>query len=43
MTREEIEKIEKKCDQFRLLQKGNFYPEDSTSGTATPQDATKTT
>lgn len=43
MTREEIEKIERKCDQFRLLQKGNFYPEDSTSGTATPQDATKTT
>jgi len=27
-----IEKIEKKCDQFRLLQKGNFYPEDISKG-----------
>ena len=38
--REEIDKIEDRCDQFRLLQKGNFYPEDSTSGATSPQDAT---
>lgn len=41
LSREEIEKIEKKCDQFRLLQKGNFYPEDTTSGATTSQDATQ--
>lgn len=41
LTRDEIDKIEKKCDQFRLLQKGNFYPEDSTGGATSPQDATQ--
>lgn len=41
LTKEEITKIEDKCDQFRLLQKGNFYPEDSTVGSATSQDAKK--
>ena len=41
LSRDEIHKIEKKCDQFRLLQKGNFYPEDSTGGTTNPQDATQ--
>lgn len=41
LSREEIEKIEKKCDQFRLLQKGNFYPEDVTGGATTSQDATQ--
>jgi len=41
LSREEIEKIEKKCDQFRLLQKGNFYPEDSSGGAASSQDATR--
>jgi 20S proteasome alpha/beta subunit len=41
LTWDEIDKIEKKCDQFRLLQKGNFYPEDSTGGATTPQDATQ--
>ena len=39
LSRDEIDKIEKKCDQFRLLQKGNFYPEDSTGGATNPQDA----
>src|SRR3989344_2500040 len=32
LSLDEIEKIEKKCDQFRLLQKGNFYPEDISKG-----------
>lgn len=41
LSREEIEKIEGKCDQFRLLQKGNFYPEDSRSGSTTTKDETK--
>jgi len=41
LSREEIEKIEKKCDQFRLLQKGNFYPEDTSGGATTSQDATQ--
>lgn len=41
LSREEIDRIEKKCDQFRLLQKGNFYPEDSTGGAVSPQDATQ--
>lgn len=39
-SRDEINKIENKCDQFRLLQKGNFYPEDMTSGAINSQDAT---
>lgn len=43
LSREDIDKIEKKCDQFRLLQKGNFYPEDSTGGVTKPQDATRST
>ena len=41
LSRDEIDKMEKKCDQFRLLQKGNFYPEDSTGGATSPQDATQ--
>lgn len=41
LSRDEIDKMEKKCDQFRLLQKGNFYPEDSTGGSSSPQDATQ--
>ena len=41
LSHEEIEKIEKKCEQLRLLQKGNFYPEDVSGGTATSQDATQ--
>jgi len=41
LSHEEIEKIEKKCDQFRLLQKGNFYPEDTSGGATTSQDATQ--
>lgn len=41
LSRDEISKIESKCDQFRLLQKGNFYPEDSAGGAISPQDATK--
>lgn len=41
LSRAEIEKIEKKCDHFRLLQKGNFYPEDSTGGATSPRDATR--
>ena len=39
LSRDEVEKIEQKCDQFRLLQKGNFYPEDSAGGATNPQDA----
>ncbi|MCK4592106.1 hypothetical protein KAT63_01540 [Candidatus Parcubacteria bacterium] len=41
-SQDEINKIENKCDQFRLLQKGNFYPEDITSGAINSQDATPT-
>jgi len=41
LSHEEIEKMEKKCDQFRLLQKGNFYPEDVSGGATTSQDATQ--
>ncbi len=41
LSHEKIDRIEKKCDQFRLLQKGNFYPEDASSGVITPQDATR--
>ena len=41
LSREEIEKMEKKCEQFRLLQKGNFYPEDTTGGANVSQDATQ--
>ena len=41
LSREEVEKIEKKCDQFRLLQKGNFYPEDVSKGAISSQDATQ--
>lgn len=41
LFRDEIDTIEKRCDQFRLLQKGNFYPEDSIGGAANPQDATR--
>jgi len=41
LSREEIEKIEKKCEQFRLSQKGNFYPEDVSGGAASSQDATR--
>ncbi|OFX11239.1 MAG: hypothetical protein A3C93_00170 [Candidatus Lloydbacteria bacterium RIFCSPHIGHO2_02_FULL_54_17] len=41
LSRDEVEKIEQKCDQFRLLQKGNFYPEDSAGGATNPQDATR--
>ena len=43
LSRDEISKMENKCDQFRLLQKGNFYPEDSTGGSSNPQDATQST
>jgi len=39
LSRDEIKKIEDKCDQFRLLQKGNFYPEDSSSGSTDSSDA----
>lgn len=40
LSQKEIEKIEEKCDQFRLLQKSNFYPEDTSSGADTTQEAT---
>lgn len=42
LSKEEIEKIEKKCDQFRLLQKGNFYPEDISKGSTSSQKEKKT-
>lgn len=41
LTKEEIEKIEDKCDQFRLLQKGNFYPEDISKGSTRSQKEKK--
>lgn len=40
LSGEEIEKIENKCDQVRLLQKGYFYPEEIGGATRT-QDATR--
>jgi len=43
LSREEIRKMEEKCDQVRLLQKGYFYPEDTSSGTETSEDATRQT
>ena len=41
LSRSEIEKYEKKSEQLRLLQKGNFYPEDASSGSSSTRDATK--
>ena len=41
LSKEEIDKISGKCDQIRVVQKGNFYPEDATSGSATSGDAVK--
>lgn len=41
LSREEVENMERKCDDVRLLQKGNFYPEDSTSGTPVSEEAVK--
>lgn len=41
LSQEEIDGIEERCEQFRLLQKGNFYPEDVSSGAASSQDATR--
>lgn len=40
-SKEEIGKISEKCDGFRLLHKGNFYPESVGAGTSNPKDATK--
>lgn len=42
LTKGEIEKIEKKCEQLRLLQKNNFYPENPNVGSKNPTDAKKT-
>lgn len=39
LSKSDIEKIEKNCENLRLLQKGNFYPEDSTSGSTSSKDA----
>lgn len=41
LSKYDIEKFEKKSDQLRLLQKGNFYPEDTSSGSLKSKDATK--
>jgi 20S proteasome alpha/beta subunit len=41
LSRLEIDKIEKKCEQFRLHQKSNFYPEDTATGSETSRDATR--
>ena len=43
LSREEINKISDKCEKFRLLHKGNFYPESIDSGTSSPSDAKKAT
>lgn len=41
MSKAEVEQMERKCDQFRLLHKANFFPEDPSSGAPRPKDATK--
>ncbi len=42
LSQTDIENMERKCDDIRLLQKYNFYPEDPTSGTPTSKEAVKT-
>lgn len=41
LSKEEVEKIEKKCDQFRLTQKNCFYPEEADKGATESRDATR--
>ena len=41
LSAEEVSKIEKNCEQFRLIQKGLFYPEDDTSGATRTKEAQK--
>lgn len=43
LSKSEIDKIEKKCDQIRLVQKSYFYPEESDAGTARSEDAKQQT
>ncbi len=41
LLQSDINKIEKKCDQLRLLQKSYFYPEEVDKGPTKSEDATK--
>lgn len=41
LSKEQIKAISDKCDSFTLLHKGNFYPENKDTGTASPKDATR--
>lgn len=41
LTKEEIDKISDRCEKYRLLHKGNFYPESTSGGTSVPEDARK--
>lgn len=41
LSKEEIDKISDRCERYRLLHKGNFYPESASGGTSTPEDAKK--
>lgn len=42
IAEDDIKKIEKECEQFRILEKAHFYPEDVSSGEEEPKDAVKT-
>jgi len=41
LSKSDIDNIEKKCDQVRLLQKSYFYPEEADKGSMRPEEATK--
>jgi len=40
LPRSELAKMEKNCEQYRLVQKNIFYPEDPTEGPSSSEDAT---
>jgi len=41
LSKQDIEKIEAKCDQIRLIQKSKFFPEDTSSATQSTKDEVK--
>lgn len=41
LTQNEIQEMEKKCENMRLLQKNQFYPEDASSGASESSEAKK--
>ncbi len=43
LSREQIDIIEKKCEDIRIVQKGLFYPEEDTVGTTSPKEETRAT